>query len=145
MVKDSITRPPKPGPLPRPRGRPATGEESRDHRLMMRVNQALVDLLDIRAAERGESRSRYIEKLLIAFLRADPRNPRIDPHGRILSDGPAVSRQHDPVRFGADWSRWVALNENLFQWKPGDELRDEPSDAVQLKRGGSPLQPDRDD
>jgi hypothetical protein len=146
MVKDSKTKAAKPGPLPRPkRGRPFSGEEPRDHRLMMRVNQSLSDLCDIRAAERGESRSRFIERLLLAYLKLDPRNPRLDQHGRILTDGPAVSRAGDPVGFGAAWSRWVALNENLFQWKPGDDLRDEPADAVLLRRGGRPLQPDEDD
>jgi hypothetical protein len=146
MVKNSKTKSPKPTPLPRPkRGRPPTGEDARDHRMMMRVHSALIDLVDIRAAERGDSRSRFIEKLLIAYLKADPRNPRLDPNGRILTDGPAFSRTADPVRFGAEWARWSAINENLFGWKPPDELRDEPADFVHLRRGGRPLQPDQDD
>jgi hypothetical protein len=113
--------------------------------MMMRVNQSLVDLLGIRAAERGESRARFIEKLLIAFLRADPRNPKIDPNGRILTDGPAISRRTDAVRFGAAWSRWSAINENLLGLKVPDEWMDEPAEAVDLKRGGRPRQPDMDD
>jgi hypothetical protein len=145
MVKDSKT-PPKPGKLPRVRrGRPPTSEDARDHRMMMRVHSGLIDLVDIRAAERGDSRSRFIEKLLIAYLKQDPRNPKLDPNGRVLTDGPTVSRAGDPVGFGASWSRWVALNENLFQWKPGDDLRDQPADFVDLRRGALARQPDQDD
>lgn len=145
MVKDSKT-PPRPGKLPRgKRLRAPTSEDARDHRLMMRVHTGLIELVDIRAAERGDSRSRFIERLLIAYLRLDPRNPKLDPNGRVLTDGPAVSRAGDPVAFGDAWSRWVNLNEIIFQWKPGNDLRDQPPDYVDLRRGAMARQPDQDD
>jgi hypothetical protein len=146
MVKDSKTPAPKPGRLPRPkRGRPPTGEDARDHRLMMRVHHGLVDLIDIRASERGESRSRFIERLLIAYLNADPRNPEIDASGRLMGDGAAISRTGDPVKFGAAWGRWSTINENIFDWKPGDKLRDEDPSSLTERLTGQTRQPDQDD
>ncbi|CUT14517.1 hypothetical protein BF49_5597 [Bradyrhizobium sp.] len=143
MVKDSKTSKPQKkrvwGPRPgRVRGPP--GPDARDHRMMMRMHSGLVSLLDVRSRDRGESRSRFIEKILIAYLAADPRNPRLDAVGRLLDDGPAVSRAGEPVKFGAAWSRWVALNEILFDWKPGDAQRDEdPADLFE-RLTGAPYQ-----
>lgn len=137
MANDPKTRKLRPGALPRGPGRPPSGEDGRDHRLMMRVNSSLVDLIDIRARERGESRSRFIEKLLIGFLRADPRNPKLDASGRILTDGPAISRAHEAVRFGAAWVKFAAVNDALFGLKIPDEWMEEAPGFVDEQRGGN--------
>jgi hypothetical protein len=150
MVKESI---PRPGALPRPkrdRKKPTRAkggvstEGLRDGRLVMRVQQSLNDLVDIRAKERGESRSRFIERLLVAFLQADPRNPKLDPWGRILTDGPPISKTGDPARFGAAWARWVALNDQLLGFRIPDSWMDEPADFVQRERGGYVPQDDEE-
>ncbi|MCG2645197.1 MULTISPECIES: hypothetical protein [Bradyrhizobium] len=152
MAKDSEI--PRPVPLPRPkRDRKAptrkksgvSPEGLRDGRLVMRVQQSLNDLLDIRAKEKGESRSRYIERLLVAFLQADPRNPVLDPWGRILSDGPAISKAADPVKFGAAWARFVALNDSLFDFRPPDRWLEEPPGFINEQRGGHILEEDMPD
>lgn len=136
-MKDSKTR----SKLPRPSKPSGADDTAREGRLVTRMHQPLLDLVDIRARERGESRSRYIERLLVAYLSADPRNPRLDPHGRILTDGPPISKAGDPVRFGAAWSRWVALNENLLGIRVPDGGLDEPPEFVdetraQMRRDG---------
>ena len=150
MVKDSI---PRPGPLPRPkrdrkaptRKKAVAGADSiRSDRLMMRMHEDLVKLLDARSAESGESRSRYIEKLLIAFLRMDPRNPRMDPWGRIDPTAPAPTMAHNQIIFGEKWSRWCDLNERLGYPKPPPEwLADERGYVLWAERA-LPDDPNRD-
>ncbi|MCA6098169.1 hypothetical protein [Bradyrhizobium australafricanum] len=150
MVKESKTRPTLPRPKrdrkapTRKKGGVST-EGLRDGRLVMRVQQSLNDLVDIRARERGESRSRFIERLLVAFLQADPRNPELDAWGRVLTDGPTLSKAHDAVRFGAAWAKFVALNESLLGFKPPDRWLDEPSDFVARQMGAYVADPDEDD
>lgn len=93
---------------------------------MMRVHDDLLKLLDVRARERGESRSRFIEKLILAFLEADPRNPRLDPVGRINPDAPApISKAGEPLKFGAAWSRWCDLNLTLLGFRVPDRFLDD--------------------
>ena len=152
MVKESKTH--RPGSLPMPkRDRKAptrqkggvSAEGLREGRLVMRVQQSLNDLIDIRARERGESRSRFIERLLVAFLQADPRNPKIDPWGRILTDGPPISKAGEPARFGAAWARWVTLNDSLLGFRVPDAWMDEESDFVARQIGAYVADPDEDD
>jgi hypothetical protein len=102
----------------------------------MRVHHDLLDLVDIRARERGETRSRFIERLLVAFLQADPRNPRIDAWGLILSDGPAIGKIGDRIRFDAAWSKLCNLNETLLGFRPPDGWLDEEPGFVDAQRGG---------
>jgi len=124
MVKDSKMRPAI-SKLPRPkRGRPFGEEQPRDHRMMMRVHADLMELVDAHARERGESRSRFIEKLLIAYLKSDPRNPKIDAAGRIDADAPAPLSATVPAeaaRFGAAWAKFSQVNAILFGLQVPDE------------------------
>ncbi|WP_339037514.1 hypothetical protein WHZ78_07300 [Bradyrhizobium symbiodeficiens] len=113
-------------PVPLPRKKNPTqplGSGTRTDRLMMRMHEELVLLLNARAEEAGESRSRYIEKILVGFLRTDPRNPRIDSFGRIdASAPPPLSARNDGMKFGEKWSRWRDLNVGLGLPAPPDEL-----------------------
>lgn len=127
MVKDSKTPKPK-----RDRKKPtrkksvAAGDSIRSDRLMMRMHEDLVLLLDARSKEAGESRSRYIEKLLIAFLKLDPRNPRMDAWGRIDAEAPPPLQKPDTIRFGERWHKWVDMNERLLGFRvPNEWLEDE--------------------
>ncbi|WP_038965555.1 hypothetical protein [Bradyrhizobium diazoefficiens] len=115
-----------PRPVPMPRRKNPTqplGSDTREDRLMMRMHEELVLLLNKRSAEAGESRSRYIEKILVGFLRADPRNPRIDSFGRLDPTAPPpLSTRNDPMKFGEKWSLWKDLNVRLGLPAPLDEL-----------------------
>lgn len=132
MVKDSKYKPPR-SVLPRPKRdrtkatlkRAPVLEEIRADRLMMRMHSDLVKLLDARAREAGESRSRFIEKLLVAFLRLDPRNPRIDPWGRIDPDAPPPIRTINPHLFGEKWGKFKRIYELLGFNPPPDEWLDD--------------------
>src|SRR4051812_36950792 len=87
MVKDSKTTPkPVRGflPPPRPRGRAAKPGETKDARVILRVHPDLSALIDVRSKEAVMTRSAYVEKLLIAFMRADPRNRRVDNAGMFV-------------------------------------------------------------
>ena len=125
MVKDSLTAKPKRDRKAPTRKKSApAGDAIRSDRLMMRMHQDLVKLLDARSAEAGESRSRYIEKLLIAFLRLDPRNPKMDPWGRIDATAPPPIKT-DKIIFGEKWSRWKDINERLLGFRVPDEWLDD--------------------
>src|ERR1700688_139101 len=90
MVKEASTKKRKRGPDPRP-------EEVRTERLTLRVHPDLMEILTARARERGVSRSQYIEKLLIGWTNADPRNVKVDSIGKIISDAadPATMRMQN--------------------------------------------------
>ncbi|MEH2499572.1 hypothetical protein V1294_006051 [Bradyrhizobium sp. AZCC 1678] len=124
-MKDSKATKPKRDRKKPTRAKAPVVDEIREGRLMMRVHADLVHMLDIRAKERGESRSRYIEKLLVAFLRADPRNPKIDAVGRIDAEAPAPLKAPDPLRFGERWARWVDINDKLLGFRVPDEWLDD--------------------
>ncbi|MGY3356276.1 hypothetical protein ACVWZK_002939 [Bradyrhizobium sp. GM0.4] len=142
MAKDSL----KAAPKKRDRKKPTTkqsafGAEPRGGRLMVRIHPDLLELLSLRAAERGESRARFMERIIVGFLRADPRNPKMDPAGRIDPAAPPPIKA-DPIRYGAAWSRWEQLNEQMFSFRPpADWLDDEAGYAMWAKRA----HPDRDE
>lgn len=127
MVKDSKTPSKKRDrKAPTRRKSTAAGDSIRSDRLMMRMHEDLVKLLDARSKESGESRSRYIEKLLIAFLKLDPRNPRMDPWGRIDAEAPPPLQKPDPIKYGERWHKWVDMNERLLGFRvPNEWLEDE--------------------
>ncbi|MBR0994313.1 hypothetical protein JQ580_26685 [Bradyrhizobium japonicum] len=162
MVDEPVRRPgrfPRPDPtsIPDPSTRPkrdrkaktrkkagTAADSIRDGRLMMRVHQDLVELLDVRSAEAGESRTRYIEKLLLAFLRMDPRNPKLDPWGRIDATVPLLSTR-DQIRFGEMWARWRDINERLLGFRvPDDWIADEEGNRLWEQRQPT-HQPDDDE
>ena len=159
MVKDSKTKRPKSQdvyersgmhrPVPLPRKKNPTqpyGSETRTDRLMMRMHEELVLLLDARSAEAGESRSRYIEKILVGFLKSDPRNPRIDSFGRIdASAPPPLSARNDGMKFGEKWSRWRDLNVALGLPAPSDELIEDDTGYNMWAGRAVPTDPNMDD
>ncbi|RXH16925.1 hypothetical protein [Bradyrhizobium guangzhouense] len=84
-------------------------ENAREERIAMRAHSDLIAILDRRAEEKGQTRSAYIESLLIAWVKADPRNPRIDNRGRLIPDAPtpAELQKANPQRYT---DRWVQFN-----------------------------------
>lgn len=73
-------------------------------------------LLSLRASEAGLSRSAYIERLLIAWLRADPRNPRLDNMGKLAHSGPTPldMRTAEPLKVAERWQRFSHAHELIF-------------------------------
>jgi hypothetical protein len=143
MIKKPST-PPARTPLPRarPGPKPASPENARDFRLMMRFHPDLIEMLDIRARERGETRTRMIERILVSFLKADPRNPKMDAAGRIQADAdPPASRAGDPMRFGAAWARWVTLNDMLLGFRPPDDWIDDGAGYIEWSKRATPDDP----
>ena len=82
----------------------------RTNRLIMRVHPDLMDLFDLRAEERGMTRSKLVESILVGFLKADPRNPKISPIGQIDMTAPTPEevRDDNPHRFAERWQRFIA-------------------------------------
>jgi hypothetical protein len=88
-------------------------------------------LLSLRASESGLSWSAYIERLLIAWLRADPRNPNLDNMGkRVPNAGPTPFdlRTAEPLRVGERWQRFSQAHKLIFEQNaPRDWFEDADS------------------
>jgi hypothetical protein len=124
-------------------GKPPRPGEVRTEKLVMRVHPDLMAVLTERAREKGETRSAYVEKLLVGWVRLDPRNRRVDMIGKYVEDAPDP---RDPKRmssFGYH-ERWRKFNNasRLLLGAPP------PSDWLPDEEGGDPAdhrqQPDDD-
>jgi hypothetical protein len=80
----------------------------RTERLAMRVHPDLIHIVDQRAREQNLTRSAYIERLLVGYIQADPRNPKIDSRGKLVENAasPLEMMNKDSIRFGEKWSRF---------------------------------------
>ena len=129
MAKDSKTKPTKVpgGPLPRRYGPVAKPEERRGDRLTLRMHPDIMELLARRAAERGVSRSHLVEQILVGFMKADPRNPRLDPVGRILHDAesPLTLRERSPVQLADRWQRYSTAHNIIIGSPPPSDWLDD--------------------
>lgn len=127
MAKESKTTPPKPG-LPRRYGPVPHPDKARGDRLTLRMHPDIMEILAVRAAERGVSRSHLVEQILVGFMRADPRNPKLDPVGRIIPDSepPLALRERSPVQLAERWQRFSTAHSLLMGAPPpADWLDDE--------------------
>jgi hypothetical protein len=99
---------------------PKVADEIRSNRLTLRTHDDLMALLSVRAREQGVSRSAYIERLLTAWLRADPRNPKIDNMGRTPAGAPEPRqlRARDPMRTAEQWTKYSHAHEIVFGHPP---------------------------
>jgi hypothetical protein len=122
----------KPGPAPK------DDDEIRATRITIRAHQDLEKLLTLRADEAGVSRSHYIERLLIRWLTADPRNPGLDAMGRIKTGGttPFDMRHKDPLKMAERWQRFAAAHEVLFSMRPPQDLFEDPDSYWPAQIGG---------
>ncbi len=103
----------KPGPSARDDG------ENRSERITLRAHDDLLKLLSLRADESGVSRSHYIERLLIRWLTADPRNPQLDAMGRVKpGTTPYDLRTRDPLKTASRWQQFSTAHELLFGMHP---------------------------
>jgi hypothetical protein len=121
----------KPGPAKR------GDDENRSTRITLRAHDDLMRLLTLRADEAGVSRSHYIERLLIRWLTADPRNPKLDAMGRI-SPGPTPYdlRAKDPLKTADRWQRFSTAHELLFGMAPPRDWFEESDSYWPAPHGG---------
>lgn len=126
MVKKGSTIGPRPPvnsdgtPRKSPGPQPKAASELRGERLVLRVHPDFQDLLTMLARERGISRSAYIERVLLGWVSADPRNPRLDAIGKKI---PGVPSPHEllksnPVRFGQRWKNFSDVSSLLLGETP---------------------------
>lgn len=145
MVKDSKTgtRPLKPGQMP-PRPAPGSVElaQAKANRLTLRMHPDIMEILSWRAAERGVSRSHLVEQILVGFMRSDPRNPRMDPVGRIIPDAetPLALRERSPVQLADKWRKFATAHEIVMGVPPSadwlDDTRSYWDGVAHADRGG---------
>jgi hypothetical protein len=112
----------KPGKTPRP-------DDNKTDRLVMRLHPDVTAVLDFRAAEKGITRSKFVEQLLVGFLGSDPRNPKMNAIGKIERTGasPLMLRADHPHKFAERWQRFVSGYSGIFgapppvDWNEGEE------------------------
>jgi len=102
MVKESKKKRMKPGPK-------IDEEDVRSERLTMRVHPDLMHILDVRSRERNMSRSAYIEQIMVGWIQADPRNPKIDSRGKIVDGAPTPLELMNNKSF-AYAEKWAKFN-----------------------------------
>jgi hypothetical protein len=95
---------------------PEKEDSIRSERLALRAHRDLMRLLSLRASEEQITRSAMIERMLISYLSLDPRNPRLDPMGRIVEEDqlPWDARKADVLRAAERWQKFSAVHEILF-------------------------------
>lgn len=122
----------KPGPSAR------SDEENRSARITLRAHDDLMRLLTLRADEAGVSRSHYIERLLIRWLVADPRNPALDAMGRIkpATATPYDLRSKDPLKTASRWQQFSTAHELLFGMQPPRDWFEEADSYWPAPHGG---------
>lgn len=115
-----------------------------------------MEVIDLRAAERGLSRSAFVELVMVGFLSSDPRNPKISAIGRIdrTQPTPLQQRKASPHKFAERWQRFTMAHQALFGtppstdwlddldafWDPSDPNEpDDIIDAEEAERGPPPL------
>jgi hypothetical protein len=112
----------KPGPPKRDEA------DMRSNRLTLRVHDDLMHLLTLRSKEAGLTRSAYIERLMLAWLRADPRNPKFDPMGKVMPTAPTPLSllRKEPMSVAERWAKYSNAHELLFGQTAPRHLLDDP-------------------
>lgn len=127
MVKDSKKLELSPTGFPRKPYVKRKPGLTRDGRLMLRVHEDVEELIKLRAAENNMTVSRYIEGLMIGWLSADPRNPKLASNGarvpRVLP--PEMQKAADPARFGARWHEFTQVYRSIFGHEPPRQWLDD--------------------
>lgn len=113
MVNRLPTARPKPGPEARP-------DLVRSGRVALRCHPDLERILELRSREAGVSKSKYVEKLLVGWLGADPRNPRIDSIGKFVpgAQDPYDQRTAEPLKIAEKWQRFAQAHDLLLGHQP---------------------------
>jgi len=88
--------------------RPGDPEAKRSERLVLRVHPDLIDALNGSADEAGLTRSLFIERILVTYIRQDPRYSDMDAMGR-RSEGVAAPPLASVRSFEQRWDRFAAM------------------------------------
>ena len=101
-------------------GRKIPAADLRAERLVLRVHPDLQAVLNTRAREKGLSRSQYVEKLILGWVRSDPRNPTLDMIGKRVAKAiePAELKKSNPLAFGQRWAKFEQVSELLLEEPP---------------------------
>lgn len=123
MAKDSTTRPggfPKRAPADEP-------PDGKANRLTLRMHPDIMEILSARAVERGVSRSHLVEQILVGFMRADPRNPKMDAVGRIVdgAEPPLSLRERAPLQVAEKWQKFVTAHAIVIGAPPPQDWLDD--------------------
>lgn len=128
MVKGPTTRKPRPpvnkdGTPRRPPGKAPSPSDVRAERLVLRVHPDLMEILTVRARERGVTRSAYVEQLLVGWVKLDPRTRRIDAIGKYVPDAPDPTqvRLRSPLSYANRWSKFSTASRLLLSAEPPQE------------------------
>ncbi|SDJ74207.1 hypothetical protein SAMN05216338_106315 [Bradyrhizobium sp. Rc2d] len=127
MVKDSKTRPPGSGGFPKRKPAPAEPPDGKGNRLTLRMHPDIMEILSARAVERGVSRSHLVEQILVGFMRADPRNPKMDAVGRIVdsAESPLALRERAPLQVAEKWQKFVTAHGIVMGSPPPQDWLDD--------------------
>jgi hypothetical protein len=101
-------------------GRKIPPSDLRAERLVLRVHPDLQSILNVRSREKGLSRSQYVERIILGWVRSDPRNPALDMIGKRVSSAvePAVLKETSPLKFGQLWARFEQVSELILEEAP---------------------------
>ncbi|MBR0825709.1 hypothetical protein JQ596_09175 [Bradyrhizobium manausense] len=104
-------------------------DKARGDRLTLRMHPDIMEILAARAAERGISRSHLVEQILVGFMRADPRNPKLDPVGRMVpgADSPGLLRERSPLQVAEKWQKFVTAHTILVGTPPPQDWLEDAS------------------
>ena len=127
-------------------GKPARPGEVRSDRLIMRIHPDLLQVLSIRAREKGLTRSQYIEQILVGWARLDPRNPRVDMIGKFdpAAPSPEELRSRSSFRFADLWTKFGTVSRLLLGAPPPAEWVDDGNGPV-ADLGPAALENDADE
>jgi len=132
MVKETTTRRPRPpvnrdGSPRRKPGKKPKPDDVRTDRLVLRVHPDLMEILTSRAREKGETRSAYVEKLLVGWVRLDPRNRRVDLIGKYVPDAPDPEdvKKRSPLSWAKRWQRFGTASQLMLGAPPPSDWFDD--------------------
>jgi hypothetical protein len=127
--------------------RPGDPGAKRSDRLVLRVHPDLIDALNASADEAGLSRSLFIERILVSYIKSDPRYADMDHMGRRRPT-PGSAAQTSLRSFEQRWDRFTAIRRAVVGDIPDAEpaLDDygRPEDGSTIRDAGPrPPVPDR--
>jgi hypothetical protein len=128
MVKEASRAAVKKEGAPKRRaGAPTKPGKVRTDKLVMRIHHDLMEILTERAAEKGITRSAYVEQLLVGWARLDPRNRRVDMIGKYVVDAadPEDVKRRSPLSFAERWQKLTTASQLLLGAPPPSDWFDD--------------------
>jgi len=91
-----------------------------------------MDVLTIRAREKGLTRSAYVEQLLVGWVRLDPRNRRVDMIGKYVEGAadPEDVKKRSPLSFAERWAKFSSASQLLLGAPPPPDWFESPDTGL---------------